>query len=163
MMPQKLSLATLYEADFYAWTQQQVALLRDRNWNQLDLVNLIEEMDSLGKQQRQELRNRLSLLIAHLLKWQFQPQRRSRSWLATMRIQRLDIGELLAENPSLRPYLEEMQQKIYLRAVELAVMETGLAYANFPLQLPYPLAEILDDRFYPGTPSDLLLDLDAET
>jgi rhamnogalacturonyl hydrolase YesR len=86
--------SNLYETDFHAWTQEQIRLLRalsevserDRQWHQLDLVNLIEEVESLGKQQRQELRNRLSVLLGHLLKWQYQPQGRSRS--ATIRVQR---------------------------------------------------------------------------
>jgi Domain of unknown function DUF29 len=103
----------LYETDFYAWTQEQVSLLRDRNWSQLDLPNLIEEIESLGKQQRQELRNRLSILIGHLLKWQHQPQYRSRSWLATIRIQRRDTLRLIKDNPRLKPYLEEALIEAY--------------------------------------------------
>lgn len=144
----------LYEADFYAWIQEQIKLLRDRQWSQLDLPNLIEEIESLGKQQRQELRNRLSVLVAHLLKWQHQPQQRSRSWLATIRIQRLDITDLLEENPSLKPYLEEALGKAYLRGVELAVQETELPRHTFPTDCPYDLAAILDSGFYPG-PSEL--------
>ncbi len=87
-------LQNLYETDFYAWTQQQGRLLRDRQWQRLDLFNLIEEIESLGKQQRQELRNCLGVLLGHLLKWEYQAQHRSRSWLATIRIQRRDILRL---------------------------------------------------------------------
>jgi hypothetical protein len=72
-----IALPNLYDADFYAWTQEQAKLLRGRQWSQLDLLNLIEEIESLGKQQRPELRNRLSVLIGHLLKWEYQPQCRS--------------------------------------------------------------------------------------
>jgi hypothetical protein len=146
----------LYETDFYAWTQQQATLLRNQQWNQIDLPNLIEEIESLGKQQRQELRNRLSVLIGHLLKWDYQPQRRNRSWLSTLRIQRLDIAELLEDNPSLKPYLEEALRKAYLKAVELAVGETDLPSRTFPSECPYSLAEILDNCFYPGEPSELV-------
>ncbi|MEH2308516.1 MAG: DUF29 domain-containing protein [Nostoc sp.] len=147
---------SLYETDFYAWTQEQVTLLRNEQWNQIDLQNLIEEIQSLGKQQRQELRNRLSVLIGHLLKWQYQSQRRSRSWLATLRIQRLDIAELLEDNPSLKPYLEEALRKAYLKGVELAVGETDLPKRTFPVECPYSLSEIMDYDFYPGEPSKLL-------
>lgn len=101
----------LYETDFYAWTQEQAKLLSEHQWNQLDLPNLIEEIESLGKQQRQELRNRLSILIGHLLKWEYQPDRRSRSWLATLRIQRREVQNLLKENPSLQLDLQEALQK----------------------------------------------------
>jgi hypothetical protein len=149
-------VADLYETDFYAWTQEQATLLRNQQWSQIDLPNLIEEIESLGKQQRQELRNRLSILLGHLLKWQYQPQHRSRSWLATLRIQRLDIIELLEDNPSLKPDLVEVLSKAYRRGVELAVRETNLPHRTFPAECPYRLAEILDDRFYPGEPSELV-------
>jgi hypothetical protein len=146
----------LYETDFYAWTQEQATLLRNEQWSQIDLQNLIEEIQSLGKQQRQELRNRLSVLIGHLLKWQYQSGRRSRSWLATLRIQRLDIAELLEDNPSLKPYLKEALHKAYLKGVELALGETDLPKRIFPVQCPYSLSEILNYDFYPGEPSKLL-------
>ncbi|MFK0730576.1 MAG: DUF29 domain-containing protein [Gloeotrichia echinulata GP01] len=147
---------SLYETDFWAWTQEQVSLLRDQQWSQVDLENLIEEIESLGKQQRQELRNRLSILIGHLLKWEYQSQNRSRSWLATLRIQRLDTTELLQENPSLKSYLEEGLSKAYLKGVELAVKETDLPSRTFPAQCPYSLADILNQGFYPGEPSELI-------
>jgi hypothetical protein len=146
----------LYEADFYAWTQEQAMLLRNQQWHRIDLPNLIEEIEFLGKQQRQELRNRLSVLIGHLLKWHYQPQYRSRSWLATLRIQRLEITDLLEDNPSLKPDLEEALAKAYLKGIELAVGETNLPNRTFPRQCPYSLSEILDSRFYPGEPSDLV-------
>lgn len=155
----KLPEPDLYESDFYAWTQEQVALLRDQRWTQIDLQNLIEEIESLGKQQRQELRNRLSILIGHLLKWQYQSQCRSRSWLATLRIQRLDTAELLEENPSLKPDLEAALNKAYLKGIELAVRETDLSRQTFPPECPYSLAEILDEHFYPGEPGELVDEL----
>jgi hypothetical protein len=148
-----------YETDFYAWTQEQAALLRDQQWSRIDLLNLIEEIESLGKQQRQELRDRLSVLIGHLLKWEYQSQHRSRSWLATLRIQRLDIADLLADSPSLKSYLEEALRKAYLKAIELASRETDLPSRTFPSECPYRLAEVLDNRFYPGEPSELVDEL----
>lgn len=149
-------MQNLYETDFYAWTQKQANLLRHQQWNQLDLSNLIEEIESLGKQQRAELRNRWSVLIAHLLKWEYQLEKRSRSWLNTIRIQRLDTLELLAENPSLKPYLQEVLQKAYIKAIVLASGET-----NLPKDCPYTLEDILSDtlseslceRFFPGLPA----------
>jgi hypothetical protein len=145
-----------YETDFYAWTQEQAALLHDQQWNQIDLPNLIEEIESLGKQQRQELRNRLSVLMGHLLKWEYQPQHRSRSWLATLRVQRRDTLRLLKENPSLKPYLDEALQEVYENAKDLAMGETDLPAQTFPSNCPYSLSEIMGDRFYPGAPSELV-------
>jgi len=150
----------LYEADFYAWTQEQASLLRQQQWSQLDLGNLIEEIESLGKQQRQELRNRLRLLIGHLLKWEYQPQRRSRSWLATIRIQRRDTLELLKDNPSLKPYLEEALVLAYENGRDLAMGETDLPEQTFPQACPYSLTKILEDNFYPGELSKLINELD---
>jgi Domain of unknown function DUF29 len=90
------------------------------------LLNVIEEIESWGKQQRQERLNRLSVLIRHLLKWEYQSSMRSRSWLATIRVQRFDVSELLEENLSLKSYLEEALQKAYAKGVLLPVKETEL-------------------------------------
>ncbi len=155
-----MPVSSLYETDFYAWTQEQASLLHKHQWNQLDRLNLIEEIESLGKQQRQELRNRLSVLIGYLLKWQYQPQRRSRSWLATIRIQRLEVTELLEESPSLKQHLEEALQKAYAKGVILAVEETNLPIRTFPVECPYSLTEILANSFYPGEPSELVSELE---
>lgn len=155
-----MPVLNLYETDFYAWTQEQATLLRSKQWSQLDLANLIEEIESLGKQQRQELRNRLSVLTGHLLKWEYQPQHRSRSWLATLRVQRRDTLRLLKDNPSLKPDLDDALQDAYENARDLAMGETDLPEQTFPLSCPYNLTEILDDRFYPGEPSGLVENLE---
>lgn len=147
------SMQSLYETDFYAWTQEQTKLLKNQQWNQLDLPNLIEEIESLGKQQRAELRNRLSVLIGHLLKWEYQVSKRSRSWLNTIRIQRIDIFQLLKENPSLKPYLEEAISIAYIKGIALASGETNLPLKTFPENCSYSLEDILSDRFYPGEPA----------
>ena len=80
--------SSLYEKDFYAWTQRQSNLIALKEWERLDAVNVIEELESLGRKERQELRNRLGILLGHLLKWQFQPEQRSNSWRGTIREQR---------------------------------------------------------------------------
>ena len=149
----KAKMQSLYETDFYAWIQEQAKLLKNREWNQLDLPNLIEEIESLGKQQRAELRNRLSILIGHLLKWEYQVSKRSRSWLNTIRMQRLDIFELLKENPSLKPYLQEALQIAYTKGIALASGESNLPLKTFPENCPYTLEEIFGDGFYPGEPA----------
>ncbi|HBE17399.1 MAG TPA: DUF29 domain-containing protein [Cyanobacteria bacterium UBA11149] len=142
----------LYEADFYAWTQEQAKFLREGVWNHLDIVNLVEEIESLGKQQRQELRNRLGILLGHLLKWEFQSNKRSKSWFVTLREQRRRIIEILAENPSLKPYLPEALQKAYQDGLDLAVRETRLNDRDFPPECPYNIEQVLDSNFLPGEP-----------
>jgi Domain of unknown function DUF29 len=102
---QRMYESHLYETDFYAWTQEQVSLLKAQQWERVDTVNLIEEIETLGRKERQELRNRLGILLGHLLKWQFQSEKRNNSWLGTIREQRVQIKLLLGDSPSLKPYL----------------------------------------------------------
>ncbi len=142
--------ANLYKKNFYAWTQQQSQLLRHQQWNQLDIPNLIEEIESLGRIERRELRNRLSILIGHLLKWEFESAKRSRNWLVTIRLQRREILKLLSENSRLKADLEEALPEAYQNAKDLASGETNLPLSTFPQECLYTLAEVMSDRFYPS-------------
>ncbi|MEH2236967.1 DUF29 domain-containing protein [Nostoc sp.] len=137
----------LYETDFYGWTQEQVSLLKTQQWNQLDTVNLIEEIETLGRRERQELRNRLGVLLGHLLKWQFQPEKRSNSWLGTIREQRVQIKLLLQDSSSLKPYLDEVFLTVYELGLALAIRETELGEQVFPEICPYTLGETLNPEF----------------
>jgi hypothetical protein len=138
-----------YEKDFYAWTQEQVNLLRTEQWERLDTTNLIEEIETLGRKERQELRNRLGLLLGHLLKWQFQPEKRTNSWLGTIREQRIQIKLLVEDSPSLKPYLEEVFLTAYELGLALAVRETQLGEQLFPEVCPYTLEQALNSGFLP--------------
>ncbi|HIK31511.1 MAG TPA: DUF29 domain-containing protein [Oscillatoriales cyanobacterium M59_W2019_021] len=140
---------SLYETDFYAWTQQQAKLLSEGRWHQLDVTNLIEEIESLGKRERQQLRNRLGVLLGHLLKWQFQPDYRSKSWIATLREQRRRLTILLEENPSWQPYLSETFALSYALGADLGVRETPLDYGDFPETCPYTWEQAIDPEFLP--------------
>jgi Domain of unknown function DUF29 len=142
-------ISKLYESDFWSWTQEQAKLLRLQKWDLVDIENLIEEVETLGRQERKELRNRLGVLIGHLLKWQFQPERRGNSWLATIREQRREVNTLLQESPSLKPYLSEAIQSAYEAGLDLAVRETYLSYEIFPSICPYNIEQILDAKFLP--------------
>ncbi|NCJ07938.1 DUF29 family protein [Synechococcales cyanobacterium C] len=133
---------TLYDQDFYAWTQHQVDLLRSGCLAELDLENLIEEIESLGKQQRQELRNRLGVLLGHLLKWHYQPEARSKSWVYTIKEQRRRIQEHLADNPSLKPYLCEAIERGYRDSLDLVGRETPLDPNQLPQTCPFSEADI---------------------
>ncbi|MBD2516343.1 DUF29 domain-containing protein [Nostoc sp. FACHB-973] len=140
----------LYETDFYAWTQKQVTLLKTQQWEQLDTPNLIEEIETWGRRERQELRNRLGILLGHLLKWQFQPKKRSNSWLGTIREQRVQIKLLLQDSPSLKPYLDEVFFSVYELGLALAIRETELDENFFPELCPYTLDETLNSEFLPN-------------
>lgn len=139
----------LYETDFYAWTQEQVNLLKTQQWNEIDTVNLIEEIEALGRKERQELRNRLGVLLGHILKWQLQPDKRSNSWLGTIREQRIQIKLLLEDSPSLKPYLEQALLDAYQLGLALAMRETDLGEQVFPKVCPYTLEQALNSEFLP--------------
>ncbi|MBR8827320.1 MAG: DUF29 domain-containing protein [Gomphosphaeria aponina SAG 52.96 = DSM 107014] len=139
----------LYETDFYAWTLEQVKILQEGKLNQLDVLNLIEEIESLGKQERQELRNRLGILISHLLKWEYQKHKQSNSWKATIREQRRRIKEHLEDNPSLKSYLSEAIVSAYQDGRDLAIQETNLPDETFPAENPYSISQILDPAVLP--------------
>ena len=126
----------LYDTDFHEWIQEQLNLLKTQQWKQLDTINLIEEIAVLGRKERQELRNRLGILLGNLLKWQFQPEKRSNSWLGTIREQRLQIKLLLKDSPSLKSYLDQALPDAYELALALAIQETKLGEQIFPEQCP---------------------------
>ncbi|MBS3026383.1 DUF29 domain-containing protein [Dolichospermum sp. ST_con] len=136
-----------YDHDFYAWTQEQAQLLRTGKFNQIDFDHIAEEIEDMGRSEKRELESRLEVLLMHLLKWQFQPNLRSRSWQLTIKEQRLRLEKLLAENPSLKSFLADSLEKIYQLATISAERETGLSY--FPQICPYSLTEIFTPEFLP--------------
>lgn len=141
--------SSLYETDFYAWTQEQVNLLKAQEWDRVDATNLIEEIETLGRKERQELRNRLGVLLGHLLKWQFQAEKRSSSWLSTIQEQRVQIKLLLEDSPSLKPYLNEIFLAAYELGLALAIRETRLGERVFPEECPYSPEETMNPKFFP--------------
>jgi len=145
--------ATLYETDFYGWIQQQVAALRSGQLGRLDMNNLIEEVESMGRSEKRELESRIELLLMHLLKWRFQPERRGTSWEATIKEQRDRIADHLAENPSLQGTLPETYSKAYRYAVTGAVKETSMPAATFPASCPWTFEQAMDDDFWPTAPA----------
>ncbi|WP_414552713.1 DUF29 domain-containing protein [Anabaena sp. CCY 0017] len=136
-----------HENDFYAWTQQQANLLRERQIHQLDWQKIAEEIEDMGRSEKRQLASRLEILIMHLLKWQFQPNLRSRSWQLTIKEQRLRLEQLLQENPSLKSHLTEILDKVYPLATISAEKETALS--SFPETCSYSLTEILSADFFP--------------
>lgn len=144
-----MSPAELYETDFYQWIMKNAELLRAGRANEADLENIAEELEGMGRSERRELLSRLAVLIAHLLKWQAQPDKRSRSWTLTINLQREELAGLLTEMPSLRGYLEEHLPKAYYTGLVTAVTETHLPKEDFPDTCPFPLEAILDLDFLP--------------
>jgi hypothetical protein len=141
--------ADLYDRDFYEWTVRNAELLRTGRTPEADLEHIAEEIEDMGKRERRELVSRLSVLIAHLLKWQVQPDRRSHSWTATIRAQRIEIAKLLAAMPSLRRFLADNLAEAYRLGVLTAVAETNLPDETFLSTCPFDLDIILDEAFLP--------------
>ena len=134
-----------YETDFYLWTQQQADLLRQGALSALDIENLIEEIEDMGASNRRSLGSFLELVLMHLLKWQYQPQRRGTSWRASISKGRNAIERTLEYSPSLKRQLPEMIVAEYRRARKEASLETGLSLTTFPDECPFTVEQITGD------------------
>lgn len=141
--------AIQYEKDFYAWSLHNAKLLRAGKLSEVDIKNLAEEIESMGKSEKRELMNRLAVLLAHLLKWKYQPARRSNSWKYTIKEQRLRLLRLIEDSPSLKKELEKRIEDAYEDACYIALSETGLEEEMFPKGSPFNLKQCLDQNFFP--------------
>lgn len=139
----------LYDQDFYAWANEQAALLRAGQLSAADIEHIAEEIESMGRTEKRELISRLTVLLVHLLKWQFQPNLQGASWRATIRVQRRDLSRHMADNPSLKAKLPEAVADAYGSAVLLAVAESGLAETTFPAICPWTFEQITAPDFWP--------------
>jgi hypothetical protein len=142
------TLNTLYEQDFSFWLNSNIQLLKEARFNELDIEHLIDELESMGKRDKRELVSRFIILIAHLLKWQYQTDKQSTSWRCSIIEQRKKIAHLLKNEPSLKTYISEAIENAYPDAVDLASEETELPLSVFPTHCPYTQQHILD-KFYP--------------
>lgn len=139
----------LYEQDFYAWANEQAALLRSGQLSAADIEHIAEEIESMGKTEKRELISRLKVLLLHLLKWQYQPVGRSISWQLTIKEQRREVIRHLADNPSLKGRLSETMVDAYGDATIGAARETGLPETMFPAECPWSFEQIVDAAFWP--------------
>jgi hypothetical protein len=137
---------SLYECDFFEWTQQTAELLREGRVSEEDIEHIAEELEDMGKRDRREVHSRLLVLITHLLKWQIQPGKRSLSWTATINQQRDQLQLVLNDSPSLRRVAADKLEIIYRKSAANALSETGLEI-QLPERCPYTLDQILDDDF----------------
>jgi len=131
------------ERDFYSWLMEQARLIREGRFDALDRDNLAEEIESLGREQFNKLVSALRVAMMHMLKWDHQPAARSRSWLLSIEEQRLEIADVLADNPGLKPRIGEAIARAYRRARIEAAKETGLDAAVFPATCPYSFDDIM--------------------
>lgn len=138
-----------YSTDFSAWINQTAQLLRESRWHEIDVPNLIEEVEGLGKSDRRGIASQLARLLLHLLKWQYQPQRRSDSWLDSITDARTQIELAIEDSPSLRDHPTEKLEESYQRARRQAAQQTNVEISTFPDVCPYSLALVLAEDWFP--------------
>ena len=139
------------DIDFYELLRNSARLIREGRFNELDAETLADELEAMSGSQRRELRSRLRQLIKHLLKWQYQPGRRSQSWINSIVNQRAEIEGLLKDSPSLKSLLPEILKEAYEGARKDAAIETGLDVTVFPAECPYTIEQVLQGEFPPDT------------
>ncbi|MEB3295079.1 MAG: DUF29 domain-containing protein [Synechococcales bacterium] len=147
--PPSLNLQHLYQQDFVQWLELTLETLRSQHYDQVDWQNLLEEIEAMGKRERKSVRSNLTVLLLHLLKWQFQPDRRSASWQSSIVEHRQRLEDDLEDSPSLSGYLLESLPKAYQNARQRAAAETGLSIATFPETCPYAIEQLLQMEFLP--------------
>ncbi|WP_055077026.1 DUF29 domain-containing protein [Pseudanabaena sp. 'Roaring Creek'] len=145
----------LYQEDFYRWTVEQSKLLRSIELEGLDSKNLAEEIASLGRHERKELRTHFNVLLGHLLKWDLLPQERSKLWQVTIDSERREILWILRDSPSLKDNLNEIINDSYGAALYLVILETSIDSKDLPKDCPYTIEQILDLGFPTGIDKDL--------
>jgi hypothetical protein len=141
--------ANLYEQDFFLWLEVTARLLEERRFSDIDIINLIEEIESMGRSEKHALQSNLVIVLVHLLKYKYQPERRSKSWLASILEHRRRLRVCFEDSPSLKPYFTEVFERCYQDARRQAVVETGLPFDRFPDKPPFTPEEALDSEFLP--------------
>jgi hypothetical protein len=138
-----------YSTDFNLWLQRTAQLLREHRWQDIDIEALVEEVESLGKSERRAIASQLTRLLLHLLKWHYQPQRQSDSWLDSITDARTQIELAIEDSPSLKDYPIEQLELVYQKARRQAAQQTGLPISTFPQECPYAPTVILQEGWLP--------------
>ncbi len=140
-----------YEKDIVAWANEQASFIRAGRFELLDLEHLAEEIEDVGKSEQRELENRMAVLLAHLLKWQYQPARRGASWEKTIKVQRTQVNRRIQKTPSFKNTLQDTEwwEDTWGDAITQASKETGIELTVFPESCPWTSEQILDQDFFP--------------
>jgi hypothetical protein len=147
LVPRGEPMHTAYEQDFYTWSLEQARLVRDGRWDAIDRENVAEEIESLGREQFAKLESALRVLLMHMLKWDHQPERRTRSWALSIKAQRIAVRRVMDSNPGLAPRVPEAIRFGYEAARVEAARETDLDEHIFPERCPYSWEDIVARDF----------------
>ena len=139
----------LYDKDYYLWLEETVQLLQEGKFTDLDIFNLIEEIKDMGRSEKNALESNLIVLLMHLLKWKYQPEKQSGSWRRSIREHRRRILKAFKNSPSFKRYLEVVFDESYQEARKQAADETGRSLNTFPKNCPFKIEEIIDSEYLP--------------
>lgn len=139
----------LYDRDFYQWAMENSELMRQGKLSEIDVQNIAEELESMGRSERRELVDRLAQLIMHLLKWQYQPNRRSKSWSGTITEQRRKVELVLDDSPSLKYGMQESMRKAYYLAQAKFQKQTKIDRKILPNECPFTFEQVMNEDFWP--------------
>ena len=142
--------SVLYEQDYYLWIKNTAQLLQQDRLSELDIANLIEEIEDMGKSERRAVESNLDIVLMHLLKCKYQPQRRSNSWLSTIFEHRKRLQRIFKDSPSLKPYAREVFNECYQNARKMVSLETSLSIQTFPIESQFDLEQTLDHDYLPN-------------
>lgn len=147
--PTSISHRELYEQDFCLWVEQAVKLLSENRLSELDRENLIEEIESMGRSEKLSLESNLEVVLMHLLKYQYQPEKRTNSWRYTLFEHRRRLQKAFKTSPSLKRHFVEEFDDCYTAAKKLAAIETGISIGAFPVASPFTISQVLDEDYLP--------------
>jgi Domain of unknown function DUF29 len=144
-----VQVVSLYDQDFCLWAEQTAQLLRTGQYSAIELENLIDEVEDMSRSEKRALLSNARVVLMHLLKYQYQPEKRSNSWLSSIREHRTRLHDTFRDSPSLRGYFQTMFDECYQNARKQAADETGLSLQTFPIEPPFTLDDCLDEDFLP--------------
>ena len=147
-----LNAPSLYDSDVHAWAREQTRAIAERRLADIDWANVAEEIECVGNSQRHEIRNRLRILLLHLAKWEYQPEKRKNGWIGSIGEARSRIAGVIDDSPSLRRLPADRLEWSWTRARMQAAEDMRLSLDSLPEECPYSAEQVLDDTFLPGEP-----------
>ncbi len=138
-----IAIKTLYETDFNLWLEETVLLIKEGKLDRLDFENLLEEIEGMSRREKDVVESNLIRILQHLLKWKYQPQKRSPSWAYTIVEHSRRLNKAFKNNPSLRRYFDDVFDECYAEACQAASVETQLPLATFPPSCPFSKSDVL--------------------